>query len=188
MISGRLRCCISCLSIGRRASATVRYNDHVSESYPLRAHRTNLNAMDMLKLEVNVPFVGEVHRRGVRFLTLYEADAHNIPVLVLQEESDTLEPAGIPSPSSRARHAARELFRAVTVGHAPSKLQLGLQRARRIGVAGGFLGHDPHSTVGRSCADMSDKTITRKYDLTVRTRCFVFSCIVKRVSIQHVWS
>lgn len=110
MISGKLRCCISCLSMGKRASATVRYNDHVSESYPLRAHIANLNAMDMLKLEVNVPFVGEVHRRCVRFLTLDETNPNNVPILILKEESDVLEPAGISSPSSCARYAARELL------------------------------------------------------------------------------
>lgn len=69
-----------------------------------------------------VPLQWEAHQRTVSLLTLDEANTKNIPMLIFEEEPDTLEPTNIASPSPRARHASGKVFRTIPIGHAPSKL------------------------------------------------------------------
>ena len=78
-------------------------------------NRTNLDAVNMVCLQVDVPLVREVHGRRIRLLAFNKTDADNVPVRVLQEESDPLEPASVPGPTACARHTSGELLRAVTV-------------------------------------------------------------------------
>lgn len=70
----------------------------------------------------DVPLQWEAHQRTISFLTPDEANTKNIPMLISEEESDTLEPTNIASPSPRARHTSGKVFRTMPIGHAPSKL------------------------------------------------------------------
>lgn len=113
-------------------------------------NRTNLDAVNMVCLQVDVPLVREVHGGRIWLLAFDEADTDDIPVLVLQEEADALKPAGIPSPTTRTRYATREFFRAVAIGHASCELKLRLQWTGRVWVARTLLRDYPHGTEGWS--------------------------------------
>ena len=86
-------------------------------------NRTNLGAVNMVCLHIDVPFVSEVHGGRIWLWAFDEADADDIHVLVLQEEADAPKPAGMSSPTKRTRYATREFFRAVAVGRAPCELK-----------------------------------------------------------------
>ena len=47
-------------------------------------NRTNLDAVNMVCLQIDVPFVRDVHGGRIWLLASDEADADDIPVLVLQ--------------------------------------------------------------------------------------------------------
>jgi hypothetical protein len=89
--------------------------------------KSDLNSIEMIWFQRDVPFLGEIHSGRVCFLVLDKTDAHNDLVFVSQEETNRLEPARVTGPPSRTRDASRKEFITISMRHTPRKLKFRVQ-------------------------------------------------------------
>lgn len=78
----------------------------VSEPIPRTEMRPRtmiyLDASNVLFFERDIPLQGEIHRRAIRLVTFYKADADDVPLIIFEEKSNALEPASVARPATGA--------------------------------------------------------------------------------------
>ena len=67
----------------------------------MESMESNLDSIEVARVQLYVPLLGKIHRRSVGFLVLDETNAHYDLVFVSQEETNRLEPARVTGPPSR---------------------------------------------------------------------------------------
>ena len=63
---------------------------------------SHINCREVLFFERDIPLQGEIHRRTIRLVTFYKADADDVPLIIFEEKSNALEPASVARPATGA--------------------------------------------------------------------------------------
>lgn len=90
---------------------TTRPNVHLRPSYVRGRQR-------------DIPSSREFHVRGIRLEVLDKANTYDVPLAVLEKETDTLKSTCVTSPAPGTGYTAWELLRSISIRHATSKLKL----------------------------------------------------------------